>query len=120
MKAEISKTFHFDAGHRLPNVPAGHKCASPHGHGYQVTVVVAGTVDARTGWVMDFSALKEAMAPLLAEVDHADLNAVAGLANPTSELIAQWFWDRLAPGLPGLTAITIHESPTSACTYRGE
>lgn len=120
MNAELSKTFRFDAAHRLPNVPADHPCARPHGHSYRLTVVVAGEVDPEAGWVMDFGDLKAAVGPVLARVDHADLNAVEGLDNPTSEMIARWFWDRLAPRLPHLAAVTVAESDTSRCTYRGE
>ncbi len=119
MKAELSKTFRFDAGHHLPKVPPEHKCARPHGHSYRVTVVVAGAVDEHVGWVMDFGRIQGAMSPLIAQLDHADLNQVAGLDNPTSEVIAKWFWDRLAPRLPGLEAVSVAESETSCCTYCG-
>ncbi|MEO8225149.1 MAG: 6-carboxytetrahydropterin synthase, partial [Gammaproteobacteria bacterium] len=29
---EIFKEFIFEAAHRLPNVPPGHKCSRLHGH----------------------------------------------------------------------------------------
>ena len=119
MKAEISKTFRFEAGHYLPNVPPDHKCARPHGHSYRVTVLVAGPVDQQLGWVMDFSKIKEAVEPLIRQVDHASLNDVEGLTNPTSETIAKWFWDRIRSQLPELKAISVQESDTSCCTYRG-
>jgi 6-pyruvoyltetrahydropterin/6-carboxytetrahydropterin synthase len=120
MKAQISKTFKFDSGHHLPNVPAGHPCAAPHGHSYRATVTVEGEVDPGTGWVMDFNRIRELMAPLLAQFDHHDLNTVPGLANPTSEMIAKWLWDRLKPQLPGLSAVTVAETETSQCVYRGQ
>lgn len=34
---EITKTFYFDAAHRLHNVPKEHPCRSLHGHRYAVT-----------------------------------------------------------------------------------
>ena len=40
---EIYKEFHFEAAHRLPNVPPGHKCARLHGHSFQVRLSVAAT-----------------------------------------------------------------------------
>ena len=120
MQAELSKTFRFDAAHRLPNVPAGHKCAAMHGHGYRVTVFVAGEVDPQAGWVMDFGKIKGAVEPLIKQLDHTTLNEIPGLENPTSEMLAKWFWDRIAPDLPELSAITVAESDTSLCTYRGE
>ena len=120
MKAELSKTFRFEAAHSLPNVPADHKCAGPHGHSYQVTITVAGRVDGRFGWVMDFDEIKKVVGPLVEQLDHTQLNEVEGLSNPTSEQIARWFWDRIRPRVPQLVAVAVAESATSLCTYRGE
>jgi 6-pyruvoyltetrahydropterin/6-carboxytetrahydropterin synthase len=117
---EIFKQFDFEAAHKLPNVPAGHKCARLHGHSFRVTVYVGGPVDATTGWVMDFADIKAAAQPLIAQLDHRYLNEIAGLENPTSENIARWLWQRLVPVLPQLTRIIVHETCTSGCEYRGE
>jgi 6-pyruvoyltetrahydropterin/6-carboxytetrahydropterin synthase len=117
---EIFRDFTFEAAHRLPHVPAGHKCARLHGHSFRVTLHVRGEVGARSGWVMDFADLKTAFDPLHAVLDHGYLNEVQGLENPTSENLARWIWDRLAPSLPGLSAVTVHETCTSGCVYRGE
>jgi len=43
---------------------------------------------------------------------------VPGLANPTSEVLAAWIWDRLAGVLP-LVAVVVRETCTSGCVYRG-
>ena len=45
---------------------------------------------------------------------------IAGLENPTSEVIARWIWRRLAPTLTGLSQIVVRETCTSGCVYRGE
>ncbi|MCD4699614.1 MAG: 6-carboxytetrahydropterin synthase QueD [Phycisphaerae bacterium] len=118
MKTELSKTFRFDAAHHLPNVPSGHKCAAMHGHGYRVTVVVTGQVDPKTGWVMDFGKINEVVEPLIKQLDHTTLNEIEGMDNPTSEMLAKWFWDRIAPDLPELSAIVVAESDTSSCTIK--
>ena len=44
----IFKDFRIEAAHRLPNVPAGHKCARLHGHSFRVTVYVSGPLDPLT------------------------------------------------------------------------
>lgn len=119
MRAEIVKELTFEAAHRLPNVPPGHKCERLHGHSFRVEIRVAGPVDPVTGWVQDFSDLKAAFEPLHARLDHHYLNEVEGLENPTSEHLARWIWDRLSPALPGLVEVTVHETCTSRCTYRG-
>ncbi|HXW87637.1 MAG TPA: 6-carboxytetrahydropterin synthase QueD [Streptosporangiaceae bacterium] len=116
---EIFREFRFDAAHQLPRVPAGHKCGRLHGHSYRVEVHVAGPVDPDTGWVADFGDIASAFAPLRAQLDHAYLNDVPGLENPTSEVLAQWIWTRLQPGLP-LSAVVVRETRTSGCVYRGE
>jgi 6-pyruvoyltetrahydropterin/6-carboxytetrahydropterin synthase len=117
---EVFKEFTFEAAHRLPHVPAGHKCARLHGHSFRVEVHVGGPVDPELGWVMDFGEIKSAFAPLHAILDHQYLNEIEGLANPTSENLARWIWDRLALSLPGLSRIVVRETCTSGCVYRGE
>ena len=115
----LYKDFSFEAAHRLPNVPEGHKCARLHGHSFQVRVSVDGPVGERTGWVMDFAELKAAFRPLYDQLDHRYLNEVAGLGNPTSENVARWIWDRLAAELP-LAEVVVRETCTSGCAYRGK
>lgn len=116
---EIFREFTFEAAHRLPHVPHGHKCARLHGHSYRVSVHVDGPVEPDTGWVMDFGDLKTAFEPVRKQLDHYYLNEIEGLENPTSEILAAWIWERLIPGLPGLSAVTVRETCTSGCTYRG-
>src|SRR6185295_4879994 len=117
---ELSKQFTFEAAHSLPNVPAGHKCARLHGHSFRVEVTVKGPVDPRTGWLMDFAELKALFKPLEEQLDHRHLNEIPGLENSTSENIARWIWQRLKPQLATLHAVTVHETCTSKCVYRGE
>jgi 6-pyruvoyltetrahydropterin/6-carboxytetrahydropterin synthase len=116
---EIFREFTFEAAHRLPNVPEGHKCARLHGHSYRVEVRVGGEVGAETGWVLDFADISAAFKPLRAMLDHHYLNEVPGLENPTSEVLAKWIWDRLLPVLSGLREVVVRETCTSGCSYRG-
>ena len=120
MEAELIRTFRFEAAHRLPNIPHEHKCRRMHGHNYRVDVHVTGPVDPHVGWVMDFDEIRRIVHPVLEALDHQVLNEVPGLANCTSELLARYMWDRVAPSLAGLTAITIWESDNSRCVYRGK
>ncbi|HET7930541.1 MAG TPA: 6-carboxytetrahydropterin synthase QueD [Rhodanobacteraceae bacterium] len=116
---EIFKTFTLEAAHRLPNVPAGHKCARLHGHSFRVEIHVRGEADPHTGWVMDFADIKAAFAPLFEQLDHHYLNDVAGLDNPTSENLARWIFEQLQPSLPALHKIVVHETCTSGAAYSG-
>ena len=117
---DIFKTFTLESAHRLPHVPAGHKCARLHGHSFRVEIHVSGPVDPQRGWVMDFADVKAAFAPLYAQLDHQYLNDVPGLENPTSENLARWIWLRLKPALPALSEVAVHETCTSGCRYRGD
>lgn len=116
---EIWKDFSFDSAHHLPNVPAGHKCGRLHGHTFHVRVTLRGEPGEHTGWVMDFADLKASWKPLDAILDHRYLNEVAGLENPTSEVLAIWIWDKLKPTLPDLWEVQVKETCTSGCSYRG-
>ena len=119
-QTEIFREFTFEAAHRLPNVPEGHKCSRLHGHSYRVAVHVAGPLDERLGWVMDFGVIKTVVGPIIERLDHYYLNEVVGLENPTSERLAEWLWTQLAGALPTLYAITVRETCTSGAIYRGE
>jgi 6-pyruvoyltetrahydropterin/6-carboxytetrahydropterin synthase len=90
----IGRSYRFESAHLLPKVPEGHRCRNLHGHNYRVEIVARGALDSR-GFVKDFAELDADMAPLLAQLDHKLLNDVAGLENPTAEIIARWFLDRL-------------------------
>lgn len=117
---ELYKDFRFEAAHRLPNVPEGHKCARLHGHSFLVRVTIVGDVDPHTGWLMDFDDIKEAFKPIIDRLDHYYLNDIPGLENPTSEILAKWIWNELKPRLPELGAIEVRETCTVGCIYRGE
>jgi 6-pyruvoyltetrahydropterin/6-carboxytetrahydropterin synthase len=120
MSCQLSRDYHFEAAHRLPRVPATHKCSRVHGHSYHVTITLTGPIDPDMGWLLDFADIDQVVDPVIARIDHQLLNEVPGLENPTSELLAVWLWRAIQPGLPGLTEILVAETPTSRCLYRGD
>jgi len=120
MRARLTKDFTFEAAQTLPNAPEGHKCRGVHGHSFKVQVSVRGEVDPKTGWIYDHAKITDAMKPLLKILDHAYLNDIEGLENPTIEKMAEWFWKKLESKCPGLCEIVVHETPTARCVYRGE
>ena len=115
---QLEKTFTFEAAHRLPHVPEGHKCARLHGHSFRVTVTVTGPLDDKRGWIVDFAALKEAWAPLHDVLDHHYLNEVEGLENPTSENLAHWVADRYRVDGANLAEVRVSETCNSACVLK--
>ena len=111
--------FRFEAAHKLPRVPEGHKCARLHGHSFKVELAIAGAVNPDTGWFIDFGDLHDAWKPLYDLLDHNYLNDVPGLENPTSEVLAKWIWDRMKKVIPSLDQVTIFETCDARCEFRG-
>ena len=101
----IGRTYRFESAHHLPLLPDGHKCKNVHGHNYRVEVVISGALDAR-GFVMDFAEIDAEILPLIRKVDHCLLNDVEGLENPTAEIIATWFLQRIT----GCESVRVYEN----------
>src|SRR5262245_30544723 len=120
MTAELFKAFIFEASHRLPNVPDGHKCGRLHGHSFRGAIVVRGDVGLPTGWIVGLPVVKRVFQPYFDQLEHNYLNDVAGLDNPTSENLARWIWDRLRSELPGLSKVIVHETCSAGAVYEGE
>lgn len=119
MNVRLVKELRFEAAHRLPHVPEGHKCARLHGHSFKVEITVEGPVDPKTGWFIDFGELDAVWAPLHERLDHHYLNEVEGLENPTSENLARWLWERMKPMLEPLSRVTVYETCDARCEYDG-
>lgn len=117
---EIWKEATFEAAHRLPHVPEGHKCARLHGHSYRVRICASAPLDEKGGWVRDFADLTAAFEPLRLQLDHYYLNEIPGLENPTSEVLARWIWDRVAKSLPDLSGVEVMETCMSGSRYEGD
>ena len=116
---EIFKSFTFDSAHRMSGFPENHKYGNLHGHSYELDVHVHGPVEEDHGWVMDIGALTATVQPVVDRLDHAYLNDVAGLENPTCENIARWFWNTLQPMIPNIRKIVIRRANAGGCIYRG-
>jgi 6-pyruvoyltetrahydropterin/6-carboxytetrahydropterin synthase len=116
--AHVWRRYRFEAAHRLPNVPPGHKCGRMHGHGFEVILHADQDLAARALGV-DYDHLDACWAPLQARLHHGCLNDIPGLENPTSELIASWIWHQLKPGLPELSWVTCFETANSGAHFDG-
>ena len=116
-RAHLWRRFVFQSAHVLPQVPAGHKCGRMHGHGFETVL----HVDATTGGPpLDHDAIDAAWSPLQALLDHACLNDLPGLANPTSEVLSGWIWARLQPQLPALSSVTVYETASCGAIFDGQ
>jgi 6-pyruvoyltetrahydropterin/6-carboxytetrahydropterin synthase len=68
---------------------------------------------------VDYDHLDALWAPLHAQLDHACLNDLPGLENPTSEMISSWIWERLKPQLPELSWVTVYETASCGAHFDG-
>ncbi len=100
----------FEAAHRLPHVPAGHKCGRMHGHGFEV-VLWAGEGEGPV--------LEAAWGLLRQQLHLACLNDLVGLENPTSEMLSSWIWNRLVGAVPTLAAVTVFETASCGAVFDG-
>lgn len=123
---EICRQFKFEAAHRLPNVPRGHKCGRLHGHSYRVEIHFVGSVCEKLGWVCDFAKIDERWKTCHEKLDHVCLNEVSGLENPTSENLAKWIWEAMSGSIEPeahsaiwLLKVVVSETSRSSVTYRG-
>lgn len=116
---QITQAFSFEAAHRLPHVPATHRCHRMHGHSYRVELRLEGPIDPKTGFVIDFFEVEAAFAPILAQLDHRCLNEVPGLENPTAEHITLWIWQQTKAFLPQLASVRVYETAQCWAEWAG-
>jgi len=112
MTVLVGRRESFNAAHQLYNPDLSDeenrrlfgKCVNLHGHNYVLEVVVAGQIDQATGYVLDLKTLSDIICTqVIRDVDHRNLNTdVPWLKGriPTTENLAQAFWERLRPELP--------------------
>jgi 6-pyruvoyltetrahydropterin/6-carboxytetrahydropterin synthase len=103
-----SIAFTFEAAHYLPNLPADHKCRRLHGHSFRVNIESPTVSD-----------LTDAARTIFDALDHRNLNELAGLENPTSEHVSRWIWEYLIANAKTPAAVTVAETCTAKCIYRG-
>jgi 6-pyruvoyltetrahydropterin/6-carboxytetrahydropterin synthase len=117
--AHVWRRYVFQSAHRLPNVPPGHQCGRMHGHGFEV-IVHADQDLGSSDLSIDYDHLDTIWAPFHRQLDHACLNDLPGLQNPTSEMLSSWLWDRIKPRLPELSWITVYETGSCGANYDGQ
>jgi len=133
MEATLTVKTHFSAAHRLAlphltleqNSEIYGKCARTHGHGhnYHLEVSVAGTIDPRTGMLVDLGELQKVINDYVVEpFDHTFLNKdIAYFAEvvPTAENIAVHIAQLLQEPIKNiggeLDKVKLIESPNNSC-----
>ena len=131
----IIRRLQFNAAHRVfnpafsdeENQATFGKCNNPnwHGHNYTLDVSVEGTIDEKTGYVMDLSKLKELVnREVVGLVDHKNFNLDVPFMRgriPTSENIIVAFWEILQPAIAParLVRLVLWETENNYVEYTG-
>lgn len=135
-RCTVVRRAHFNAAHRLHNPAKSAEwntstfgpCNNPnyHGHNYELEVMVEGSIDPDTGYVVDVAILKDLIErEVTALLDHKNLNLdVPWFAShqPSAENIAVFIWERLVDRIPRgrLSRIRLWETPRNWVDYAGD
>jgi 6-pyruvoyltetrahydropterin/6-carboxytetrahydropterin synthase len=98
-------------------------CSRLHGHNWKVTVEVRTDVLDNLGMSIDFYTLQKKIEEIVTQFDHHDLSTTPPFdqaLNPTSENIAQYFFDELKKRLPAqiiLSYVAIGETGKYTAKY---
>jgi len=111
-----SVSRNFEAAHT--NGPPEGRCATMHGHSWQVKIDVAMLDKAldEWGWTMDFIAIKK----IIDQYDHQTLNDF--FEKPSAENIAMAMWDEILLASGGRAediTVTISEGAGNVLVYTG-
>jgi 6-pyruvoyltetrahydropterin/6-carboxytetrahydropterin synthase len=121
---ELKVTSHFAAAHNLREFYG--RCENLHGHNWFVEAIVRARDLDKIGLAMDFGIIKKNLNAVLDELDHQYLNEKDEfkVQNPSSENIAKFIFDRLAPqvaasseGRAKLNSVSAWESDNACATY---
>ena len=96
MKKIISKSFYFEAAHRL-RTTKNEINKNIHGHSYFVEIFIIDQTNEinKSGLVLDFSIFQNKLDLLKKKLDHKFLNDITDLENPTLENIGLYIYKRL-------------------------
>jgi len=137
----ISRDAHFCAAHKLYNEKWSKEkneevfgaCANEnwHGHNFDMTITVKGSVNPETGFVINFKDLKKVVnEEILDKVDHKNLNLDVDFMKgklPSCENLLVEFWKILGPKIDEITdgnsvlhCIKLKETNKNYAEYYGE
>lgn len=119
---QLTVRSEFSAAHALRHYQG--KCEAPHGHNFNVEVVVRGEkLSEDTELLMDFKDIKVKLKAVLDQLDHKDLNLVPFFTrrNPSSENLAAWIYGELKTAFKNerasLYSVSVSEKATQSATY---
>ena len=104
----VKKRMEVSGAHHLV-LDYDSKCRNVHGHNWIIEVTLKSETLNKNGMIMDFTKIKE----IVNKLDHADLNEVLKVINPTAENIACW----LCKQIPYCVRVSVQETEGNEAIY---
>jgi 6-pyruvoyltetrahydropterin/6-carboxytetrahydropterin synthase len=132
----VTRVLRFNAAHRIHNPALSDeenaavfgKCNNPnwHGHNYKLDVSIKGSVDERTGYVIDLGFLRDIVErEVIEHTDHRNFNIDVPYMHgiiPTTENIIVAMWRVIAPAVAPaqLVRLRLWETEHNYAEYEGD
>jgi 6-pyruvoyltetrahydropterin/6-carboxytetrahydropterin synthase len=107
----IWKEHRFESAICLTQAPANDRRRRLHGHSYLARLHLTAPLDQVLGWTVDYGDVKECFKPVYKQLDHHLLNDLPGLNGSDPANLALWLREAVAPALPQLDRIDLHQTP---------
>lgn len=132
MKKEvyIRRRVRFSAAHSYQNMPLdnglpGEQYRRIHGHNYTVDLTCKGTLDQKTGMVVNITRINRELRDILGPLDGSFLeqdHPEVAWGIPTTENLSVWIWQRMDCRIPGasLHLVEVREKEDLWASYLGE
>jgi 6-pyruvoyltetrahydropterin/6-carboxytetrahydropterin synthase len=116
-KFRVTKTFTVQMAHK---VGGGYEVDAIHGHSAKITIIAEASLKPDEHMAINARHLKAVAKPYIDRLDDSFWNDIDNIGeHSSSETIAMWLWEHIAPELPDLMAIEIRFTETMSVTYFG-
>ena len=129
----LTKVFYFNAAHQYGHSEWSNEKnwevfgpdSKIHGHNYTLEVMVTGSINNETGFIVDLSQLKDVVQKNVVDIlDHSQFDVEVDWfkdKQPSTENLAIFIWDQIVRDFDSskLHRIRLHETPTIFTDYYG-
>tara|TARA_B100000953_G_scaffold41871_1_gene32303 strand:+ start:161 stop:571 length:411 start_codon:yes stop_codon:yes gene_type:complete len=129
----LTKVFYFNAAHQYGHSEWSNKKnwevfgpdSKIHGHNYTLEVMVTGSINHETGFIVDLSQLKDVVQKNVVDIlDHSQFDVEVDWfkdKQPSTENLAIFIWDQIVRDFDSskLHRIRLYETPTIFTDYYG-
>lgn len=116
---ELSQRFFFEAAHTLHREIDAASSRRIHGHTYHAEITVRGSVDWKTGMLVDLGQVRAVIETIRVRLDHQFLDEVEGLGPATLENLCRFILGIAAEKVQGVSSVTVErEASGDRCVLR--